>query len=104
MIAVDSSEQVLEALSTVEGAIQDASCAALEDEIPAREFPRVDYASVEASFVKVTDAPPSQARRAHLTVDGAQRPLDRLVLSSYVELMEWVKPTKDTPAPDQETI
>ena len=83
MITMDSPEQVLEAPSTV----QDASSAELEDEIPARESPRVDDASIEASLVKATDTPP-RARWASLTIDGVQRPLDRLVLSSYVELME----------------
>ena len=51
----------------------------------------------------MTDAPPSLARRACLAVDGAQRPPDRLVLSSYVKPMKWARPTEDAPTPNQET-
>ena len=36
-------------------------------------------------------------------VHGAQRPPDRLVLSSYIKQMEWAKPIKDALTPDQET-
>ena len=33
------------------------------------------------------------------TVDGAWRPLDRLVLSLYAEPMEWARPTEDASTP-----
>ena len=102
---MDLSERVLEALSIVGGASQDASrnpYAALKDEVPTGEFPRVDDVSVEASLIEVTDEPPPRARWARFTIDGARRPLDRLVLSSYVKRMEWARPIADVPAPDQE--
>ena len=59
--------------------------------------------SVKASLVNATDALPLQARRACFAIDSAQGPPNRLVLSSYVKAMEWVRPTEDAPAPDQET-
>ena len=52
----------------------------LEDEVPAREFPLVDDASIEASLVEAIDATPTRARRALFAVDDARRPPDRLVL------------------------
>ena len=73
-----------------------------KDETPAEELPRVDKAPVEAYLAEATDVPPLRARRASLAVLSARRPLDRLVLSSYVEPMEWAKPKEDTPTPDQE--
>ena len=91
VIVVASLERVLEDMSTVGGAAQDASrnlYAALEDEVPTEEFPRVDDVPIEASFIEVTNEPPPRARRARFAVDGARRPPDRLVLSSYVERME----------------
>ena len=100
---MDSSERVLEAPSAVWGVVQDASCVALEDKILTEEFPRIDDAFIRASLVEVTDAPPPRARRTHFAVDGTRRPPDRLVLSSYVELMEWSRHTKDAPALDQES-
>ena len=99
---MDSSEQVLEASSAVRSAAQDASRnagAVLEDEVPTREFSLVDDASVKASLVEATDAPPPQARWADFVVDSARKPLDRLVLSLYVEPMEWARPTEDAQAP-----
>ena len=51
-------------------------------------------------LVEATGASPPLARRASFAVDGAQRPLDRLVLSSYIEPKEWVRPMEDVPAPD----
>ena len=88
MIAVDSSERVLKAPSIIGGATQDASCAVLEEEVPTREFPCVDDASIEASLVEATDAPLLRARRARFAVDGARKPPDRMVFSLYVEPME----------------
>ena len=76
----------------------------LEDEVPAREFPLVDDASIKASLVKATDALPSWVRWASFNVDSAWRPLDRLVHSSYIEPVEWARPTEDALAPDQETV
>ena len=104
---MDSPERVLETLSADRGATQYASrkaCAALEDEIPVKEFPRVDEAFVEASLVEATSAPPPlRARRASFTVYDAWRPPDRLVLRSYVEPMECDRLMKDASAPDYET-
>ena len=80
---------------TVEGATQDASSATLEDDIPTGEFPRVDDTSIKASLVEVIDTPPLQARQARFLVYGARRPPNRLVHSSYVEPMEWARPTED---------
>ena len=74
------------------------ACLALEDETLARELPCVDKESVEA-----TGVPPPWARRASSAVHSARRPLDRLVLSSYIEPMEWARPTEDEPTIDQET-
>ena len=76
----------------------------MEDEIIAGESSRVDDASIEALLIKVTDAPPPGARRARLTVDGARRPLNRQVLSLYVEPMEWARPTENESDPDQEIV
>ena len=93
---MDSPELVLEASSVVEGGAQDASlkaCAALEDDIPIGEFPYVDEAYVKASLVEETGASLPWARWASLAVDGARRPLDRLVLSSYMKPLEWARPT-----------
>ena len=70
----------------------------LDDEIPSGEFPRVDDA-----FVEAFNALPPWARWARFTVDSARRPLNKLVLSSYVEPMEWAKPMEDARALDQET-
>ena len=78
MIAVGSSKRVLEAKFVVRGAAHDASrnaCVTLKDEVPAEEFPLVDDASVKASLVEETDAPPP----------CVWRPPDKLVLSSYVD-------------------
>ena len=106
MIVVDTSDRVLKAPSAFGGVAQDASrnaYATLENEIQAKEFPRVDDASTEASHIKATDAPPPRAKRARFVVDGVWRPPNRMMLSSYVEPMEWAKPTEDAPALDQET-
>ena len=87
------------------GAAQGASrnaCAALEDEIPVGEFPLVDDVFVEVSLVEATNAPLLRARLARFTVDGARRPPNRLMLSSYVEPMEWDKLTEDALTLDQE--
>ena len=105
MITVDSPERVLEAPSTVGDASQHSSrkaCSALEDETLAEELPRVEEVPVEASLAESIGAPPPRARRASLEVLGAQRPPDRLVPNSYVEPMDWARPTEDAPAPDQE--
>ena len=105
VIDVDSPERVLKALSSIGGASQDASrkaCAALEDEIPTREFPHVDDVSIKALLIEATGAQLQLARWASFAIDGAQRPPDRLVLSLYVEPIEWVRPMEDVPAPDQE--
>ena len=101
VITIDSSERFLGAHFVIGGAAQDASrkaCAALEDESPIGEFPRVD----EASLAEATGELESLAIRAIFVVDSAQRPPDRLVLSSYVKLMEWARLTEDAPALDQE--
>ena len=71
MITVDSPEQVIKGLSAVGGAVQNASCVMLEDEIPIGEFPCVDDALIQALLVKATDTPPLRARRARLVVNGA---------------------------------
>ena len=55
---------------------------------------------LEASLVEGIGAPPPQTS---LEVHGARRPLDRLVLSSYVEQMEWARLMEDAQALDQET-
>ena len=71
---MDSSERVLEALSDIEGATQDASrkaCAALEDGTLVEELPHVDKASVEASLSEATDVPSSRFRWSSLTIHGA---------------------------------
>ena len=78
---MDSPERVLEAPYVVGGAANNASRAALEDEVLAGEFPRVDDASIEASLVKATDALPLRAKRARFVVDCARRLPDRMVLS-----------------------
>ena len=91
----------MEASSIVGDVAQDASrkaCPALEDETPVGELPRVDKESVEA-----TGVPPPWARQASSTVHSARRPPNRLVLSSYIEPMEWARPTEDEPTLDQET-
>ena len=59
--------------------------------------------SVEASLVKATRASPPRDKRASFAVDVPRSPPDRLVLSSYVKPLEWARPTKDAPIPDQET-
>ena len=97
VIIVDLPERVFEAPSAIGGASQS------EDENPARELPRVDEASIEASLTEATDVLPSQARQAILAVLCAWRALDRLVLSLYIEPMEWAMPKEDALAPDQET-
>ena len=74
----------------------------MEDEILVGEFPHIDDMSIKASLVEVIDAPPPQARRARFPAYGARRPPDRLVHSSYVEPMEWVRPMEDALAHDQE--
>ena len=75
----------------------------LEDETLAGELPHVEDALVEASLVKAIGALPPRARRASLAVHDAWRPPDRLVLSSYIDPMEWARPTEDASAPDEET-
>ena len=59
--------------------------------------------SIEASLVEATNAPPPQVKWARFAVEGAWKPPDRLVLSSYVELVEWAKPMEDASALNQET-
>ena len=75
----------------------------LEDETLAEELPHVKDALVEASLAKATGALPPRAKRASLVVHDAWRPSNRLVLGSYIEPMEWARPTEDASAPDQET-
>ena len=75
----------------------------LEDETLVGERPHVDEAFIEASLLEATGVAPPQPRRVRLIVHGAWKPPDRLVLSSYIEPMEWARPTKDALAPDQET-
>ena len=76
VIVVDSSERVLEALSIIGGASQDASrnpYAALKDEVPTGEFPHVDDVSVEASLIEVSKGPMSNHR-------GPDGPVSRLMV------------------------
>ena len=48
----------------------------------------------------MTDAPPPWVKQACFAVDGIRKPPDMLMLSLYVEQMEWAKPMKDAPAPN----
>ena len=99
---MESLEQVVEAPSIVGGAAQHSSrkaCSALEDETLAGELPGVAKAPVKASLTKAIGAPPLRAKKVWLVVHGAQRPPDRLVLSSYVKPMEWARPIEDELAP-----
>ena len=96
MITMDSPERVLEALFVVGVASQP------KDETLIEELPHVAKASIEAYLTEATGVLSPLARWASLTVLGGLRPLDRLVLSSYVEPMEWAKPKEDAPALDQE--
>ena len=75
----------------------------MEDETLVGELHLVNEALVEASLVEPIGVPLLRAKLASLTIRGAQRPPDRLVLSSYIERMEWAKLTEDAPAPNQET-
>ena len=97
VITVDFPERLFEALSVVGGASQS------KDETPARELPHVDEASIEASLSEAIDVPSPQARQVSLAVLCVWRALDRLVLSLYVEPMEWARPKEDMLAPNQET-
>ena len=90
MITIESLERVLEAPFAIGGAIQDASrkaCAVLEDETPVEEPLCVDEASITCRsnrcFIVMGQSHSSWCSEAP----------DRLVLSSYVEPMEWAKPT-----------
>ena len=96
MITMDSPERVLEALFAVGVASQP------KDDTPIVELLRVAKASIEAYLAEATNVLSPRARWASLTVLGGLRSLDRLVLSLYVEPMEWAKPKEDVPALDQE--
>ena len=62
----------------------------------------MDDAFVEASLVEATNALPLRARLARFTVDGARRPPNRLMLSSFIEPTEWAKLMEDALNLDQE--
>ena len=104
---MDSPKRAPGALSAFEGNARGASreaCASLEDEAPAEEPPLNDKVTNEALPTEEAGGPPPQARRPSLTLSRARRtrPLDKLILGSYVKLLEWSRPPMDTPTPDQE--
>ena len=48
----------------------------------------------------MTDAPPPWVKQACFTVDGIGKHPDMVIISLYVEPMEWAKPMEDAPAPN----
>ena len=97
-------ERASDALSALEGATHDASkkaCASLENEALAGGPPNADQAIREAPFAETTIGPLLQDGRSNLVVPGARKARlpDRLMLGSYVKLMEWGHPSGDTSAP-----
>ena len=108
MITVNSPEKAPDALPTLEGATQDAfkeACASLENEAPVERPPNIDKDVREALTAETTIGPLLQARRFSLTIPGTRRARlhDRLMLGSYVKMMEWGRPSMDvlSPSPDE---
>ena len=88
-------------------ATQDAfkeACASLEDRAPTGGPPNVDQVVSEAPSAETTIGPPLLARRSSLTTSNACKARlpdklpDKLVLGSYVKLMEWAHPSVDKSA------
>ena len=98
VIVVDSPEQAPKGMlalgGSAQGALNDAS-AILEDRAPAGGSPNADQVLGEAHSEVVTD----QAFLARLTIISLHkaRMVDRIVLSSYVQSMEWDHPFVDAP-------
>ena len=104
---MNSLERASDALPSLEGTAHEASkkaCASLENEALAGGLPNVDQAVSEAPFAETTIGPLLQDGRSNLVIPGARKARlpDRLMLSSYVKLMEWGHPSTDTsvPGPD----
>ena len=102
VITLDSPERTLDALMALEGASQDtskAACASLEDGAPAEGPPNADQAISESLAAETTIGPPLQTRRYNLTIPDAHRANlpDRLMIGSYVKLIEQGSPSMDTP-------
>ena len=90
---MDSPERASDALSTLEGATQDASretCASLEDGAPTGGPPNANQVVREAPSAKTVVGPSLLARRSNLATSNAckARLPDRLVMVLYVKPME----------------
>ena len=99
VIVVDSPERAPDSMLALEGAAQGAlqeACATLEDRALAGGSPNTDQVVVEAPSEAATD-PLFLARLAMVDPRKARMP-DRIVLRSFVQMMEWDRPSVDTPA------
>ena len=105
MISVDSPERALGALSALEGDARGASleaCASLEDRSPAGEPLLDDEVENEALPVEEAGSPLPRAKWPSLALFRARRtrPPNKLILGSYVKLLEWSRPLAYAPKPD----
>ena len=99
LINVDSLDRAFDAQLALEGAPQDApgeSGALLEDRIPPEASSGAEGVTVEAPLDVVVD--PSFLNRLASIDPRRPRMIDRLLLSSYVPLQEWVPHLADTVA------
>ena len=104
VIDVDSPERAPDDLLAMrgfaQGALNEASIT-LEDLAPVGGSPNADQVLGEAHSEAATD----RAFLARLAMAGPRmaRMVDRMVLSSYVQPMEWDHPSVDAPVPGLET-
>ena len=78
---------------TAQGALQEA-CATLEDRTPVKGSHNAAQVEGEAPSEATTD--PSFLNRLVMANPCKVRMLDRIVLSSFVQPMEWDRPSVDT--------
>ena len=100
-------KRALSALPALEGdaiGVSLEACASLEDQAPTGETPLDDEATNDALHVEEVGGPPPRSRRHSLALFGAlrTRPLEKMILSSYVKPLEWSRPAVDAPTPDYE--
>ena len=76
----------------------------MKDQTLVREPPLDDEVTNEALPIKEVGGLPPKVKRPSLALFGARRirSPDKLILSSYVKLLEWSRPTIDALTPDQE--
>ena len=102
MIFLDAPKRAPGALPTLEGdalGVSREACALLEDRALVKEPPLNDELHAEE-----LGGPPPRATRPSLALFGARRtrPLDKMILSSYVKSLEWSHPVAGAPTPYQE--